>query len=118
MALTYLPITVTNPTNGKGKQFTRRFLVDLGATYSVMPAEDLENLGIKPDAKQTFILANGQQMVKPIGEARFTYQEHQRTAPIVFGDKGVYLIGATTLEVMGLILDPINRKLKALPMMI
>lgn len=118
MALTYLSVTVTNPSNGKAKKIDRRFLVDSGATYSVIPEEELKRLKIKPDSKQEFILANGQKIVKKMGEARFTYKDHQRTAPVVFGDKGVYLLGATTLEVMDLILDPINRKLKAMPMVI
>ena len=42
----------------------------------------------------------------------------KRAAPVIFGDEGVYLLGATTLEALGLILDPINRVLKALPMVL
>ena len=118
MALTFLNITVTNPTNGKHGGLTRRFLVDSGATYSVMPAEELEKLGVKPDDKQVFVLANGEKLEKSVGEAKFGYEDKHRTAPVVFGSKGVYLLGATTLESMGLILDPINRKLKSLPMLI
>lgn len=118
MALTYLTITVTHPQKPRGSKLERRFLVDSGATYSVIPEDELKQLGIEPDKQQKFILANGQEITKQIGEARFKYQDHQRTAPVVFGDPGVYLIGATTLEAMGLILDPLNRKLKALPMVL
>jgi clan AA aspartic protease len=114
MALTYLQTQISHPQNHK--KVSRRMLVDSGATYSVVPASILKKLNIKPIDKQTFILANGEAVEKQIGEARLTIKDKQRTVPVVFGDEGVWLLGATTLENMGLILDPINRKLKALPM--
>ena len=117
MALTYMSLSVTNPKNGK-KALQRRMLVDSGATYSVVPEDDLERLNIKPDSTQTFVLANGKEIKKSVGEARFTWKNTERTAPVVFGDKGVYVLGATTLEVMGLVLDPVNRKLMKLPMIL
>lgn len=116
MALTFLTVKITNPSNGK-KVLKRKVLVDSGATYSVIPEKELKKLGIKPDRKQTFILANGQEIEKPVGEARFIYDKFKNTAPVVFGDEDVYLLGSTTLEAMGLILDPINRKLEQLPML-
>ncbi|OGM31082.1 hypothetical protein A2630_00245 [Candidatus Woesebacteria bacterium RIFCSPHIGHO2_01_FULL_44_10] len=117
MALTYLNMKVTNPTNGK-RPVQRRMLVDSGAIFSVLPASVLGKLGIKPDSKQKFVLANGQEIEKEVGEARFIWKDRARTAPVVFGDEDVYLIGATTLENMGLILDPINRRLEKLPMLL
>lgn len=91
-------------------------LVDSGAVYSVIPESELKKLGIKPDTKQKFVLANGGEIEKKVGEARFVWKNVARTAPVVFGDEGVYLLGATTLEAMGVTLDPINRKLEKLPM--
>jgi hypothetical protein len=41
-----------------------------------------------------------------------------RAAPVVFGDKGIFLLGATTIEAFGLILDPIRRELRPLPMVL
>jgi clan AA aspartic protease len=117
MAVTYLNIKVTNPQKGTAK-LERRFLVDSGAVFSVIPEKELKKLGIKPDTKQTFVLANGEEIEKQVGEARFTWKDTQRTAPVVFGEEGVYLLGATTLEAMGVILDPVNRKLEKLPMIL
>lgn len=116
MSLTYLTARVGNPQNGKTT--TRRMLVDSGATYSVVPSTVLKKLNIKAIDTQKFTLANGEEIVKEIGEARFEIQGKRRTAPVIFGDKNIWLIGATTLENMGFILDPINRKLKSLPMVI
>ena len=68
--------------------------------------------------KQKFILANGEEVEKFIGEARFFIGKDNMTAPVVFGNEDVWLLGATTLENMGFVLDPINRKLLSLPLTI
>lgn len=116
MALTYLSTTISNPQNGRSTD--HRMLVDSGATYSVVPAETLKRLHIKPIDKQKFILGNSQEVVYPVGEARFTVMGKQRTAPVIFGAQDAWVIGATTLENMGFVLDPINRRLLSLPMTI
>ncbi len=112
-----MTVKITNPQNGH-KTLSRKILVDSGAVYSVVPKEELLKLGIKPDSRQKFILANGMEVEKEVGEARFIWKNVARTAPVVFGDKDVFLLGATTLEAMGLMLDPINRKLEKLPMLL
>jgi len=117
MGITYLTIRVTNPKNEKN-YFERKILVDSGAIFSVIPASDLKKLGIKPDTKQKFVLANGAEIEKEVGEVKFVYKEFARTAPVVFGEEGIYLLGATTLEAMGLVLDPVNRRLEKLPMIL
>lgn len=117
MSVTYLSCKVTNPSNGH-RTFEKRFLVNSGAIYSVVPASLLSSLGIKPIDKQKFILANGEEIEKEIGEARFEFRGKKRVAPVIFGDEGIFLVGATTLENLGLILDPISRELKPLPMLL
>jgi clan AA aspartic protease len=117
MALTYITTKIFNPQK-PSKMFKRRFLVDSGAIYSVVEAKVLEDLGIKPKFHREFLLANGQKIKKKVGEATFQINNEQTTSPVVFGDEGVYLLGAVTLETFGYILDPINRELKGLPMLI
>lgn len=117
MSITYLNVKVHNPQNPK-KQIISHFLVDSGAVYSVMPASVLKKLGIKPTDKQTFSLANGEVMEKEVGNASFEYLGKLRSSPVVFGEEGIFLLGAVTLEALGVILDPINRELKPLPMLI
>lgn len=115
MAVTYLTVKIANPKNEK-KFFKRRLLVDSGAVYSVLPKEELEKIGIKPDHKQIFVLANNKEVEKKVGEARFIWNGCARTTPVVFGDKGVYLLGAVTLETMGVIINPISRTIEPLKM--
>lgn len=117
MGLTFLRVKVINPEHPQKKRECE-FLVDSGAVYSVVPERILKTLGVKPTSFQGFILANGEIIKKPIGNAYFEYQKKIRAAPVVFGDKGVFLLGATTIEALGMILDPIRRELKPLPMVL
>ncbi len=117
VSITFLKVKVINPEHPrKKKEF--EFLVDSGAVYSVVPQRILKTLGIKPTSVQEFILANGEIIKRSIGNAYFEYQGKVRAAPVVFGDEGVFLLGATTLEAFGMILDPIRRELKPLPMVL
>ena len=115
MAVTYLTVKVANPKNEK-KFLKRRLLVDSGAVYSVLPKRELNKLGIQPDGRQKFVLANNEEIEKEVGEARFIWNGYARTTPVVFGDEGVYLLGAVTLETMGVIINPINRTIEPLKM--
>jgi clan AA aspartic protease len=117
MSITFLKVKVINPEK-PDKTKECEFLVDSGATYSVVPQNILKKLGIKPTSSHEFILANGEVVKKPIGNAYFEYEGKIRAAPVVFGDKGVFLLGATTIEALGMILDPIRRQLKPLPMLL
>ena len=117
MAITHLDITVKNPQKPKSKVVVH-FLVDSGAVYSVMPLTLLKKLGITPDDKQKFTLANGEVIEKSVGNALFEYVGKIKSSPVVFGEKDIFLLGAVTLESLGVILDPINRELKPLPMLL
>jgi predicted aspartyl protease len=117
MSITFLKAKIINPEHPKRSQECE-FLVDSGAVYSVVPQSILKKLGIKPTSFQEFILANGEVVRKPVGNAYFEYGDKIRAAPVIFGDKGVFLLGATTIEALGMILDPIRRELKPLPMVL
>ena len=116
MALTFLKVKVYNPIHPKRvKEY--QFLVDSGAVYSVIPEEELRDLGVKPTSQEAFILANGETLGKSVGNVYFEYKGKIRAAPVVFGEKKIFLLGATTIEALGMVLDPIRRELKPLPML-
>lgn len=117
MSITFLKVKVINPEQPKKSQECE-FLVDSGAVYSVAPQSILKKLGIKPTSSQEFILANGEVSKKPADNAYFEYGAKIRAAPVIFGDEDVFLLGATTIEALGMILDPIRRELKPLPMLL
>ena len=98
---------------------TVEFLVDSGAIYSVVSAKVLKKLKIKPLDKQEFRLANGDRIIRKKGVAVFRYGERVGGADVIFGEEGdSALLGALTLEALGLVLDPLRRELKPLPMIL
>lgn len=86
-------------------------LVDTVSTFSAMPASLLRRLGIRPTGIRQLRLANGQVAEYPTGMARFEIDGADGEARVVFGHESVYLLGATTLEDLSFIVDPINRQL-------
>jgi predicted aspartyl protease len=95
------------------------FLVDSGAIYSVVPADVLERLGVRPIAEQEFRLANGTRIVRKRGIALFRYGDRVGGADVIFGEPGdELLLGAFTLESLGLCLDPLRRELRPIPMIL
>src|SRR5438477_7252564 len=111
MGITYVKVELYNPRRD-GEAVARDFLVDSGATYSVVPENTLAALGIEPQRRQHFTLANGEALERAIGEAGFRYQDRAATSPVVFGEADdVYLLGAVTLETLGYVLDPFRREL-------
>lgn len=116
MGLTFLELEVENPANPEVTEKIE-FLIDSGAIYSVVPTPILSRLNIKPIAEQEFILANGAKIVRKKGIALFKYGERIGGADIIFGESGdSVLLGVFTLEALGLVLDPLRRELKPLPM--
>ena len=95
------------------------FIVDSGVIYSVVPAPILERLGIRPLAEEEFRLADGTKIVRKKGGALFKYGDRIGVADVIFGEEGdSVLLGAFTLEALGLTLDPLRRELKPLPMIL
>jgi predicted aspartyl protease len=118
MGLTVLELEIANPAT-VGIWEKVEFLVDSGAVYSVVPTPILERLGIKPLAQETFRLANGEKIIRQKGVAVFKLGDHIGGGDVVFGEEGdSVLLGALTLESLGLVLDPLRRELKPLPMLL
>jgi clan AA aspartic protease len=118
MGLTVLEVHVGNPAKPKATQAVE-FLIDSGAIYSVVPAPILKKLGIKPIGEQTFRLADGSKITRKKGIALFKYGDQTGGADVIFGEKGdSTLLGAFTLEALGLALDPFKRELRPLPMIL
>ena len=83
-------------------------LVDTGADFSMLPTSLLEGaLGLSAAEvdRETFELADGSRREYRIGEARFRYGGRERTSPVVFGPEDVYVLGAVSLQSLGLIAD-------------
>lgn len=86
-------------------------LVDTGATYSMIPASTLQQLGIQPVEVRMSRIADGSRIEMQTSWARFSAEGRNAVARVSFGPEGVYLMGATTLEDMGLAVDPVDLRL-------
>ncbi|MGO9275196.1 MAG: aspartyl protease [Terriglobia bacterium] len=118
MGLTVLQLEVANPANPEVTEKVE-FLIDSGAIYSVVLAPVLERLGIRPLMQQEFRLADGSKIVRKKGGAVFRHGERVGVADVIFGEEGdSTLLGAFTLEALGLSLDPLRHELKPLPMIL
>jgi clan AA aspartic protease len=118
MALTHVSVRIANP--ARPRRFVQvKFLVDSGAIYSLVPTRTLEKLGVKPHSRHTFILADGSEVTRRMGDAVFRLDGRQGASPVIFGEKGdSALLGAVTLESLGVLLDPLRRELRPLPMVL
>lgn len=114
MGLTCLKIPVANPSRST-RWVEVEFLIDSGAVFSVVPGSVLRKLGIRAESKEEFFLANGEKIVRRLGNALFRYGRKRRASPVVFGTRGdSALMGAVTLETLGVVLDPFHRELRPL----
>jgi len=118
MGLTVLELEVGNPATPETTEKIE-FLIDSGAIYSVVPAAVLEALGIRPITEEEFRLADGSKITRRKGVALFRYGDRAGGADVIFGEQDdSQLLGAFTLEALGLALDPLKRELKPLPMIL
>ena len=118
MGLTHIKVRIANPAKPK-RAIDLTFLVDSGAVYSVIPAALLRKLGVKPHSKRTFILADGSEITRKIGDVLFGLNGRKGAAPVIFGEKqDSTLLGSVSLEALGMALDPMKRELRPLPMVL
>ena len=102
-------------TNG-GEYASVEALVDTGASYTVLGEDLLASLGIQPDEQEQFQLGDDSIVEWDIGEARMRLGGSERTTPVAFGPPGVSpLLGALTLQIFRLTVDPMNERLVRLP---
>ncbi len=87
-------------------------MVDTGATYTVLPAPLLREMGIEPTTRAGFELADGRVVELDIGRAWLTIDGQSEITLVVFGeDDAPALLGAYPLEGLRLAVGPVGQKL-------
>jgi clan AA aspartic protease len=100
------------PSRDSKRKVSVKFLIDSGAVYSLVPARILRKLGLRPYREVTFSLADGTTVTRQVGDAYFEINGSLGPAPVMFGEEGDEpLLGAMTLESLGMVLDPFKRRL-------
>ena len=115
MGAIHVDVTIRNP-GDRRRSWTAPFLVDTGATDSVVPRAHLEEIGVEPVERMVYELADGTRVPMDVGVAQIEFLGKRIGGTIVFGDtEAEPLLGVTALESMGVVVDPGNQRLKKLP---
>ena len=116
MGVTYVEGQVKGPS---GKQENVKFLVDSGATYSLLPKVAWEAIELKPNRKLSFTLADGTSVERSVSEAFVVFPQGEAHTPVILGEEGdEALLGVVTLEILGLVFNPFNRTLHPMNMLL
>ncbi len=116
MGATYVEGQVKGPT---GEPRTVKFLVDSGATYSLLPKVVWTAIGLKPKRKLSFTLADGTLIERSVSEAHVSFPQGEAHTPVILGEESdEALLGVVTLEILGLVFNPFDRTLQPMRMLL
>jgi predicted aspartyl protease len=91
-------------------------LVDTGATYTWIPRDVLECLGVVPDEEWPFVLADGREVRYPVAWIQIKIGERAQPTIGVFGEPGSEpILGVFALEEFLPAVDPVSRRLISVP---
>ena len=110
MGLVWVEAVIRNPNTGR--HATTKALVDTGATLTVLPRRIAEELQLPVIGRRRVATAKGTAeldecvgVVEVMGRKAYVHM-------LVSNDVDTVLIGATTLETLGLEVDPVTGRLK------
>ena len=118
MGMSYVDAKLTR-LDGSGDAVRVRFLIDTGAIYSLLPESAWRKLRLEPLRWVDFVLADGTPVRRGVSQAEFYIRGERAVSPVVMGEVGdAPLLGAVTLETLGLMVSPVSRKLLPMRMML
>ena len=106
-----VPIHVGHSSIPGGDMFPVAAVVDTGASDSMFPASLLERLHVEPERQFRCWYASGESEIRNYGKALIRIAERTNICPVIFGPEGHFLLGATTLEIFKLAVDPVAQEL-------
>jgi len=117
VGITYVEAEAVGPT---GQRAPVRLLVDSGATYSLLPEPVWKALGLTPQRRMGFTLADGTVVEREVSECYlYVLPEGEGHTPVILGEPGDEgLLGVVTLEILGLVLNPFTRSLQPMRMLL
>ena len=114
MGAIHVDVTIRHPAD-PSRSWQGTFLVDTGATDTVVPSECVEAVGLEPRAQRTYELADGRSVRMSVATADIEFLDEYVGGMVVFGESGTEpLLGVTALESMGVEVDPRNGELRKL----
>lgn len=115
MGLTHIAVKLKSFGSSNGT-YEAQFLVDTGATDSLVPRSELIRIGVQPVGKNDYELANGELVEYEFGLAEIGFMDEVTAGRVIFGPDGTEpILGVTALESVGITIDPASRTLRKLP---
>ncbi|QOJ79216.1 aspartyl protease family protein [Infirmifilum lucidum] len=110
-------VFIEGKVKGPAGEESVRFLVDSGATYTVLPEEVWRKIGLTPLREHEFVLADGRTVKRKVSECYISLPQGEGHTPVVLGEADDQaLLGTVTLEILGLVLNPFKRTLEPMRM--
>jgi len=99
-----------------GKAIELEALVDSGATFTKVPKEVADSLGLKAQYETEVELADGCRIKRGLAGAEVELEGVRRPVLVAIGEEGERaLIGYTTLELLGFKVNPLTGQLERTP---
>ena len=115
MGATFVAVAIRNPAEPE-RVWEGKFLIDTGAVDTLVPRQHLESIGLVPEERRTYGLADGSEIRLGIAGAKIEFLDESTWGTVIFGAEDVEpLLGVTALESVGVEVDPHNATLNKLP---
>jgi clan AA aspartic protease len=115
MGIGYVEGQVKGP---RGKKAVK-FLIDSGATYTVLPKTTWKAIGLKSKRRMTFTLADGTAIDRSVSEVYIKLPQGEAHTPVILGEGADQpLLGVVTLEILGFVYNPFDRTLQPMRMLL
>ena len=115
MGAVHVTVTIRNPAE-PSRSWEGLFLVDTGATDSLVPKPYLEAIGLASKGARFYETADGRKLTLDVTTAEIEFMGDFTAGRIIMGDDDAEpLLGVTALESAGIEVDPVNHRLKKLP---
>ena len=88
------------------------FLVDTGAGYMVLPLAIAKDLGLEAIVKTKVTLANKTEVEADLSVVNINVMDREAPVPVLLIDSPMPLLGAFTLQVLGLEVDPVKEEIR------
>lgn len=96
-----------------GKAEELEAVVDTGATFTKIPRQVAERLGLRPGYEVEVELSDGRSVVRGLALAEVEILGVRMPVPVTVGGEGEpALVGYTTLEILGFKVNPVTGRLE------
>ena len=114
--MNHIRVSVEVGSRGSEHLETMDAMVDTESTYTWIPREVLERLGVVPEEEWPFELADGREVRYPVAWVQIRIGARTQPTIAVFGERGSEpTLGVVTLESFLLAVDPVHHRLISVP---